>query len=76
MEWFEKIFLTSLYNNKKMVHGKICSYITDRQADICRKYMAERVCYGDYGQFSVFEHLFNGNKIQLCEAGKYNIIYW
>jgi hypothetical protein len=76
MKWFEEVFLPSLFQQKKMVHGKVCTYLTEKQANICRKYMTERICNGDYGQFGIFEHTFNGNKIQLCESGRYTILYW
>lgn len=76
MEWFENSFLPSLYERKKMVHGKWCTYLTDKQADVCRRYMQVRKCHGDYGDFYLEEYTFNGNKIQLCESGKYNILYW
>lgn len=76
MKWFEEIFLPSLYNQKKMYHGKTATFLTDKQADICRRYMTERICHGDYGQFDVFEHTYGESKIQLCEMGKYNILYW
>ena len=76
MKWFEEVFLPSLFEKKKMVHGKVCTYITDKQAHICRKYMTEKICNGDYGQFSIYEHKYNECKIQLCESGKYNILYW
>ena len=76
MSWFIEKFLTSLYERKKIVHGKECTYLTDKQADICKKYMNEKICYGDYGQFIIYDFTFNNNKIQLCEQGKYNVLYW
>ena len=76
MDWFTKTFLPSLYERKTMYHGKLATFLTIKQADICRKYMNERLCHGDYGQFGVFEYTYNEKKVQLCEAGKYNILYW
>ena len=76
MEWFEKVFLPSLHEKKKTVHGKISTLLSQKQADICGRYMKSRICGGDYGQFEIYEYSFNGKKIQLCESGKYNILYW
>ena len=73
---FEETFLPSLFNRKKMYHGKVATLLTDKQADVCRRYMTEKICHGDYGQFGIFEHTYNESKIQLCESGKYNILYW
>lgn len=76
MKWFESVFVPSLYERKRVVRGKTCTYLTDKQADVCRRYMSSKVCNGDYGQFEIFEGFYNGNKIQLCESGKYNVLYW
>lgn len=76
MKWFEETFLPSLFEQKKMGRSGLCTYLTEKQANICRKYMSERICHGDYGQFGIFEGSYNGNKIQLCESGRYTILYW
>lgn len=76
MKWFTETFLPSLYGRKTMYHGKEATFLTSKQADICRKYMTERICHGDYGQFGIFECVWNERKLQLCEAGKYTILYW
>lgn len=76
MKWFAETFLPSLYERRKMYHGKIATFLTERQANICRKYMSERICYSDYGQFGIFEGQYDNKKIQLCEVGKYEVLYW
>lgn len=76
MDWFNQVFLPSLYERRKTVHGKVCTYLTEKQAYICGKYMTERICCGDYGQFGIFEYLYNGNKIQMCQSGRYTVLYW
>lgn len=76
MEWFIEVFLPSLYQKSIQYHGKAATFVTPKQADICRRYMTSKVCNGDYGQFEIFECLFNNNKIQLCESGKYDVLYW
>lgn len=76
MEWFNTVFLPSLYDRRKMVRGKTVTYLTEKQAHICRRYMSVRICTGDYGQFYIMEHIYNGDKIQLCEEGKYLVLYW
>lgn len=76
MDWFNEQYLPSLFQRKKSYHGRAATFLTDKQADVCRRYMNERICNGDYGQFVIFEYTFNDKKIQLCEAGKYTVLYW
>ena len=76
MKWFLEVFLPSLHSIATQYHGKTVTFLTEKQADICRRYMTAKECHGFYGDFVIFEGFFNDKKIQLCEAGKYDILYW
>ena len=76
MKWFKEVFLPSLRERAVQYHGKTATFVTAKQSDICRRYMTSRICNGDYGQFEIYEFEFNNHKVQLCEAGKHDIIYW
>lgn len=76
MKWFEEVFLPSLYEQRKNHYGKLVTFLTYKQAEICRRYLNERLCHGEYGDFCNYEGVFNDKKIQLCQHGKYDILFW
>lgn len=74
MEWFETVFIPSIcerMNNPKYPRSAILS---DKQADICRKYMNAKQCHGDYGWFTIYESEIDGVVYQLTFRGKYAIL--
>lgn len=70
-EWFEKSFLPSLearMNNPKYPNQCI---ISQKQADICYKYMREQQHSGDYGCFSTLEYKTDCKFYQVTFRGRY-----
>ena len=74
MEWFTNTFLPSLegrMNNPKYPNLMILS---QKQAEICYKYMKAVYCRGDYGGFYNYETRANGKLYQMTIRGKYTFL--
>lgn len=74
MKWFTEVFLPSIekrMNNPKYPNSCILS---DKQADVCYKYMNEVDCYGDYGNFVNYQIIANGYKWLMTKRGKYTFL--
>lgn len=74
MKWFTEVFLPSLesrMNNPKYPNSCILS---DKQADICYKYMEEISCRGDYGYFNIYQIKVNGHKWTMTQRGRYTFL--
>jgi hypothetical protein len=77
MKWFTEVFLPSMIEKEKKQPEKYRGQVilSDKQVDICRRYMNEKQCHGDYGYFTVFEFEAGSHRFQLCEAGKYTFLH-
>jgi hypothetical protein len=74
MKWFEEVFLPSLeskMNNPKYPNSCILS---EKQAEICYKYMKAKSCRGDYGGFTNYEITIGGKYYQMTQRGKYHYL--
>lgn len=69
--WFINQFLPSL--DERMTNPKYPNscIISRNQAEVCRRYMEERECHGDYGFFHMPEIDANGNHYYITHVGKY-----
>ena len=75
MKWFTEVFLQSLkerMNNPKYPNQCILS---QKQADVCYKYMKSKQCCDDYGRwFCTYELTYNGECYLMSFRGKYTFL--
>lgn len=74
-KWFDDVFLPSvterMESNKKYPNTMILS---EKQEDICLRYMEPKQCYGDYGYFTNYTYSLNGYKYLLYKQGRYSFL--
>lgn len=72
--WFEETFLPSF--EEKMHNPKYPNQtiLSERQADICRKYMDEKENKGDYGWHTTFSKKVGGTVWYIHTAGRYTFL--
>lgn len=72
--WFEDTFLPSF--EEKMHDPKYPNRVilSDRQAEICIRYMDEQECKGDYGWHTTYEKKVGGTVWYLHTAGRYTFL--
>lgn len=74
-DWFNNTFLPSvterMENNQKYPNTMILS---EKQENICIRYMRPKQCYGDYGYFTNYEYECNGYKYQMYFHGRYTYL--
>lgn len=74
-KWFKEVFLPNvtktMENNKKYPYTMILS---DKQADICYKYMEAKECKGDYGWFTNYYVESDGKKYMMYTQGRYTFL--
>jgi hypothetical protein len=77
MKWFVEVFLKSMIEKEQLQPQKYRGQVvlSSKQAEVCRRYMDEKQCHGDYGYFSVYEFKTESHKFQLCESGKYTFLH-
>lgn len=74
MNWFKDTFLPSLekrMNNPKYPNSCILS---QKQADVCYRYMKCKQHKGDYGTFATYEYETEKALFQMSFAGKYTFL--
>lgn len=74
-EWFEETFLPSFED--KMHNPKYPNQVilTDRQVDICHRYMDEEECRSDYGRWFVnYRKQIGGTVWYVHSAGRYTFL--
>lgn len=73
-EWFEEVFLPSF--EEKMHNPKYPNQtiLTERQAEICIKYMDEQETKGDYGWYTTFSKKVGGTEWYIHKAGRYTFL--
>ena len=72
--WFEETFLPSFeakMHNPKYPNKTILS---DKQAEICHKYMDERECKSDYGWHTTYSKTVGGTVWYVHTTGKYTFL--
>lgn len=74
MQWFIETFLPSL--ERRMTNPKYPNQciLSDKQAEICYKYMGSRSCRGDYGTFTNYEITVKNKYYQMTKRGKYHFL--
>lgn len=74
MNWFKDVFIPSL--EKKMNNPKYPNQciLSDKQADICRKYMRAVYCRSDYSGFYNYEIVIDNKYYQMTSRGKYHFL--
>lgn len=73
-KWFEETFLQSL--EARMTNPKYPNQciLSEKQADICYRYMNSRNCSGDYGCFTNYEYTVGNKFYQMTKRGKYHFL--
>lgn len=74
MAWFKNEFLPNLekrMNNPKYPNQCI---LTEKQAEICYKYMKAVYCRGDYGGFYNYEIEADNKKYVMTKRGNYTFL--
>jgi len=76
--WFEETFLPSLENKMNTPKYHNSCILSEKQVDICKKYMDRKIHSGDYGIFASYEYDVNGDSCRkhyhLGYYGKYPIL--
>ena len=73
-EWFEEVFLPSFEDRMHNPKYPNQTILTERQADICIKYMDEKECKGDYGWHTTFSKKIGGTTWYIHKAGRYTFL--
>lgn len=74
MAWFTETFLPSLESRMTNPKYPNSCILSEKQADVCYRYMEANQHHGDYGYFTNYS-LQVGNKVyQMTFAGKYTFL--
>lgn len=74
MKWFTEVFLPSLekrMNNPKYPNQLILS---DKQYDVCLRYMNDKQCHGFYGWFTIYEIEVDNIQYTVTDRGRYHFL--
>lgn len=78
MKWFKEVFLPSMedkFNNPSNPKYRNQVILTERQYNVCLRYMKQVQCYGEYGDFYIYEFETGNARYTLSNRGRYHFLY-
>lgn len=75
-KWFENVFLPSQIDRAKKQDPKYgwCVILSEKQADICYRYMDPKDHHGEYGWFSMYHYSITGYRFTVYKQGRYTFM--